>query len=144
MYLSPTHTLPFSWKRIQIVKTNWDDSGLLGCALHDWVSGSWHCYSTSGTTYPAIQWHIPEDRNPGLQCREHLKKYEEYNNGTSGTTDLLCFITGYMFQPIYRSSSGLLTRQSITAMHDGIPTCTAVTEYLVKRPEDDLWTGRNM
>jgi len=29
------------------------------------------------------------------------------------------FITGYMFRAIYRSSSGLLTRQSVTAMHVG-------------------------
>jgi len=37
--------------------------------------------------------------------------------------NLLCFITGYMFRPIYRSSSGLLTRQSVTTMHVGIPSC---------------------
>jgi len=33
------------------------------------------------------------------------------------------FITGYMFRPTYRSSSGLLTRQSANAMHVGIPSC---------------------
>jgi len=29
-------------------------------------------------------------------------------------------------------------------MHAGIPACIAVTDYLVKRPEDDLYVGRNM
>jgi hypothetical protein len=48
----------------------------------------------------------------------------KWNNGTSGTTSLLCFITGYMFRPIYRSSSGLLTGESVNAMHVGIPTCS--------------------
>jgi len=33
------------------------------------------------------------------------------------------FITGYVFRPIYRSSSGLLTRESVNAMHVGIPAC---------------------
>ena len=28
--------------------------------------------------------------------------------------------------------------------HDGIPTCIAFTDSLVKRPEDDLYVGRNM
>jgi hypothetical protein len=28
--------------------------------------------------------------------------------------------------------------------HDGIPTCTAFTDSPVKRPEDDLYVGRNM
>ena len=33
------------------------------------------------------------------------------------------FITGYMFRPIYRSSSGVLTRESVNGMHVGIPSC---------------------
>ena len=28
--------------------------------------------------------------------------------------------------------------------HDGIPTCIAFTGSSVKRPEDDLYVGRNM
>jgi len=28
--------------------------------------------------------------------------------------------------------------------HDGIPTCIAFTDSPVRRPEDDLYVGRNM
>jgi len=35
-----------------------------------------------------------------------------------------CFITDYMFRPAYRSSSGLLTGESVNAMHVGIPSCS--------------------
>ena len=33
------------------------------------------------------------------------------------------FITGYMFRPIYMSSSGVLTTESVNVMHVGIPSC---------------------
>jgi hypothetical protein len=35
-----------------------------------------------------------------------------------------CFITGYMFRPTHRSSSGLLAEQSVNAIHVGIPSCS--------------------
>jgi len=35
-----------------------------------------------------------------------------------------CFITGYMFRPTYRSSSGLLAGESVNARHVGIPSCS--------------------
>ena len=42
----------------------------------------------------------------------HLDSTNEVNSGTSGTTILLYYIIGYMFRPIYRSSSGLLLQVS--------------------------------
>ena len=36
------------------------------------------------------------------------------------------FITGYIFRPIYRSSSGLLIRESVNVMHVGIPPCLEI------------------
>ena len=40
------------------------------------------------------------------------------------------FITGYMFRPIYMSSSGLLTRESVNVMHVGIPSCFTEIKYV--------------
>jgi hypothetical protein len=40
------------------------------------------------------------------------------------------FITGYMFRPIYGSSSGLLTRESVNAIHVGIPSCFTEIKYV--------------
>jgi len=37
---------------------------------------------------------------------------------------IYCFIIGYLFRPTYRSSSGLVTSQSVTAMHVVIPSCS--------------------
>ena len=39
-------------------------------------------------------------------------KKGKQNSGTSGTTILLYYIIGYMFRPIYRSSSGFLLQVS--------------------------------
>jgi len=53
----------------------------------------------------------------------HFELIKQYS-GTSGTTNLLYYIIGYMFLPIYRSSSGLLLQASpLNAMNDGIPSC---------------------
>jgi len=54
-------------------------------------------------------------------CKEVLKNRTMVNQAQ---LILMCFITGYMFRLIYRSSSGLLTRYSVTVMHVGIPSCS--------------------
>jgi hypothetical protein len=53
-------------------------SALLGCALRRWISDSdvvkaRGLFETSGTTYPATQRHIVEDRNPRFYRCENLK-----------------------------------------------------------------------
>jgi len=42
----------------------------------------------------------------------------KYNNGTSGTTDFIVVL----LQATYRSFSGLLTGESVNAMHVGVPS----------------------
>ena len=105
--------------------------------LSDFIRSRVICDQT-WTKVASLKW---KNSGSSKQWKERVFFYGIHHNvweSTNKVETMVCqaqliycvFITGYMFRPIYKSSSGLLTRESVNAMHVGIPSCFTEIKYM--------------